>query len=227
MNHETRMSDDTKERCAQLASRPVTDEACIGIIVLAAGASTRMGEPKQLLRYEGETLLRRAVNAAFASRCRPVIVVTGASAGAIRDEVAGTGAIISVNQAWAEGMSSSIRCGVVALEAATSGATEAAVLMLCDQPFVTGEVINRLLNSYRTEASPLVVSEYQSKYEKTRGVPACFSRQLFPELMNLRGAEGAKRLIERHIFEATIVAIPEAAFDVDTPCDYRILRKNH
>lgn len=200
-----------------------TGEANIGIIVLAAGASSRMGESKQLLRLRGETLLRRAVNAALDSRCRPVIVVTGASLRALRDEVVGTGAIIAVNQAWAEGMGSSIRCGIVALEAATAGRAEAAVLMLCDQPFVTGEVINRLLEAYRAGASPLVASLYEAQGEKTRGVPALFGRPLFPELMGLRGAEGAKRIIAQHSSEASVIAMPEAAFDVDTPRDYRVL----
>jgi len=197
-----------------------------GIIVLAAGAAARMGVLKQLLRYEGKTLLRRAVDAALASRCRPVIVVLGAQADALRAEIAGTDVHIAVNREWAEGMGASIRCGVAALEEVTAERAKAAVLTLCDQPFVTGEVINRLLEAYRAGASPLVASEYGSKDELTRGVPALFSRALFPELMDLRGGEGAKRVIERHLPEATVVAVPEAAFDVDTPHDYWVLQSD-
>jgi len=207
----------------QLSSRPAMNEKNIGIIVLAAGASTRMGEAKQLLRYEGETLLRRATNQAIASCCRPVIVVLGSHVSDLRDELAETGVHVVVNQEWTEGMSSSIRCGIAALEAATKEAAEGAVLMLCDQPFVTGAVIDRLLEAYRTGASPLVASEYHSKDDATRGVPALFSRNLFSELTNLRGSEGAKRVIERHLSEATVIAVPEAAFDVDTPLDYQTL----
>jgi len=226
MSREARMKPETEPRQAQSISSWAAGSVRVGIVVLAAGASTRMGEPKQLLRYEGETLLRRAVNAALASRCRPVIVVVGASLGALRDEVAGTGASIAVNEAWAEGMSSSIRCGVAALEAATEGRAEALVLMLCDQPFVTGRVVNRLLETYdaRRPLPLLVASEYQSRDEKTRGVPALFSRPLFSELLALRGSAGAKQVIAQHSTEAAVIAVPEAAFDVDTPHDYRVLQ---
>ncbi|MGI8996329.1 MAG: nucleotidyltransferase family protein [Pyrinomonadaceae bacterium] len=205
----------------------VVSESSIGVIVLAAGASRRMGESKQLLRYEGETLLRRATRAALDSQCRPVIVVLGARADALRaaleDENAGTEAHILINRNWAEGMSSSIRSGLAALEALTEERARAVVLTLCDQPFVTGHVINRLRETYETTCAPLVAAEYESHNETTRGVPALFSRTLFPELRCLRGHEGAKPIIERHVAEAAIVAVPEAAFDVDTPHDYRVL----
>lgn len=203
---------------------PVLSERPIGIIVLAAGASLRLGQAKQLLNFGGETLLRRAVRAALNTRSRPVIVVLGAEADALRHEIADTEAQSVINEAWYEGMSSSIRCGLAALEAATSGQAQAALLMLCDQPFVTTAVINRLLETYRRERAPLVASEYEAKGERTRGVPALFDGTLFPELMSLRGAEGAKRVIERNLREAALVFVPEAAFDVDTPGDYRVLR---
>lgn len=201
-------------------------ELKVGIIVLAAGASLRMGEPKQLLRCEGETLLGRAVRAALGSRCRPVVVVLGAHAEALRGEVAAAEARVVVNPEWAEGMASSIRCGLAALEAATAGKALAAALTLCDQPFVTGEVIDRLHAAYEAERPPLVASEYEAGGERTRGVPALFSRALFPELMDLRGAEGAKRVIKRHSSSAIFIAAPEAAFDLDTPEDYRLLKRD-
>ena len=89
-----------------------------------------------------------------------------------------------------------------------------------------GEVINRLLAAYEAGRPPLVASEYEAGGERTRGVPALFSRALFPELMALRGAEGAKRVITRHSSRATFIAAPEAAFDVDTPEDYRLLKRD-
>jgi molybdenum cofactor cytidylyltransferase len=193
----------------------------VGVVVLAAGASRRMGEPKQLLRYGGESLLRRAVQAALGSRCRPVVVVLGAHAEVLRGEAAG--AQVVVNEEWAEGMSSSIRCGLRALDAATPVLADAAILTLCDQPFVTSEVIDRLVAAYEEKRPALVASRYESGGEATTGVPALFSRELFAELMELRGAEGAKRVITRHASEATHVSVPEASFDVDTPEDYRSL----
>lgn len=199
-------------------------ETAVGIIVLAAGASSRMGEPKQLLRYGGETLLGHALRAALETRCRPVVVVLGAGAEALRAEVEGQGAFVIVNEAWAEGMGSSIRAGLDALRAATSEAVEAAVVLLCDQPFVTSNIIVRLVEAYRARRALLVASAYEARGERTLGAPALFSRALFPELMALNGAEGAKRIIQRHAADAVCVAAQAAAFDVDTPDDYRALQ---
>ncbi len=186
----------------------------IGIVVLAAGGSTRMGEPKQLLRYEGMTLLGRAVSVALGSRCRPVVVVLGAGADGARAEVDPRARVV-VNEAWAEGMGSSIRCGVAAL-----GEAAAAVVTLCDQPFVTSELIDRLVEAHLDGGALVVASEYDAAGERTRGVPALFDRALFPELLALSGAQGAKRVVERHASDLVTVPAPEAAFDVDTPDDY-------
>jgi molybdenum cofactor cytidylyltransferase len=198
-------------------------QVAIGVIVLAAGDSSRMGEPKQLLPFEGETLLGRAVRAALESACRPVVVVLGFDADALREEIEEMDALVFFNRAWAEGMSSSIRCGLQAVKG-SAPAIEAVILMLCDQPFVTSSVIRRLVDAYHENQSLLVASAYEAAGETTLGVPALFSRALFSELMELRGAEGAKRIIMRHRAKAAIIAVPEAAFDVDTPDDYRALQ---
>lgn len=202
----------------------VVSETAVGVILLAAGASSRMGEPKQLLRYGGETLLGRALRAALESPCRPVVVVLGARAEALRAEVEGQGVLVITNEAWAEGMGSSIRAGLGALRAATSEAAEAAVVLLCDQPFVTSDIIARLVEAYRARRALLVASAYESRGEQPLGAPALFSRALFPELMALDGAEGAKRIIQRHAADAVCVAAQAAAFDIDTPADYRALQ---
>jgi molybdenum cofactor cytidylyltransferase len=201
-------------------------EASIGIIILAAGASSRLGQPKQLLLFEGETLLNRAVRVALETNCRPVIVVLGAHAETLQAELAATQARVVCNQGWNEGMSSSIRCGLQALEASDRQTIEAAILMLCDQPFITSDIIERLVETFLEHRSLLVVSEYETDGVKTRGVPALFSRPLFAELMELSGAAGAKRVIAQHEKEATIIAMPEAAFDVDTADDYLALNNS-
>jgi molybdenum cofactor cytidylyltransferase len=198
-------------------------ELLISIIILAAGSSTRMGQPKQLLLYEGETLLSRAVRAALETPYRPVVVVLGSQAEALQKGLSATEARIVFNQEWAEGMSSSIRCGLRALETAGSETTEAAILMLCDQPFVKSGTIVRLVEIYLAQRPLFVASEYETKDGKTRGVPALFSRALFAELMELRGAAGAKLIITRHEAAGSIIAVPEAAFDIDTPGDYLAL----
>jgi molybdenum cofactor cytidylyltransferase len=194
------------------------------MIVLAAGASVRMGQPKQLLRYESETLLSRAIRVGLETPCRPLIVVLGSDAETLREGINASGARIVVNQAWAEGMGSSIRCGLRALETETVDKIEAAIFMLCDQPLITSAIVRRLADAYDSRQTLLVASEYEMDGDKTRGVPALFSRTLFPELMELRGAQGAKSVIERHATEATVIAVPEAAFDIDTADDYRALQ---
>jgi molybdenum cofactor cytidylyltransferase len=183
-----------------------------------------MGQPKQLLHHEGETLLNRAIRVGLEAQCGPVIVVLGSDAETLQEAIAASRARIVVNQAWAEGMSSSIRCGLRELEAATGDKTDAAIFMLCDQPLITSVIVRRLVDAYDSRRALLVASEYEAGGEKTRGVPALFSRTLFPELMELRGVEGAKRVIARHAAEATVIAVPEAAFDVDTADDYRALQ---
>lgn len=198
----------------------------IGIILLAAGASTRMGEPKQLLKFEGETLLHRAVRVALETQHRPVVVVLGAQSDVLQDEIDSTDARVVVNQSWREGMGSSIRCGLQTLEAATHDEIEAVIVLLCDQPYITGEALNRLVGAYSAGRTPLVVSAYEARGEKTLGVPALFGRALFLELMSLEGASGAKSVVARYASKAVSVAMPEAAFDVDTPDDYRALH-NH
>jgi len=195
----------------------VRDEASVGVIVLAAGESSRMGEPKQLLVYQGESLLRRAVKAAVASKCRPVIVVLGAFAGRMRAEIADFRSITTIeNEFWAEGVASSIRAGLEFLKLKSENKAEAVVIMLCDQPFVTSGIINRLVAAYRADGDLIVASEY----DKIIGVPALFDHQLFSELAALRDSSGAKQIIRRHSDKTRRIAFSRGMFDVDTPQDY-------
>ncbi len=194
-------------------------EAPIAIVVLAAGASRRMGVAKQLLQVRGRSLLRHAVDAALGSRCRPVVVVLGANAEAVQPEVAGLPVQVVQNPHWSEGLSTSIRAGIEALSSAAN-APEAVVLTLCDQPFVDTDSIEALAAAYRATAHPIVASEYRG----TLGVPALFARALFPELLGLDGDQGAKQVIQRHLSSVRPVPCPLGAVDLDTPQDYEAVR---
>ena len=187
----------------------------VGAVVLAAGSSSRMGVPKQTLRFRGQTLLRRAALAALGAGCRPVIVVTGAHAEQSRGELRGLDVREVVNALWETGMASSVRAGVEGLVGADPEAA-AAVLMLCDQPHVTAEVISGLVAAHRAGARPVVASTYGGSF----GVPALFSRALFAELARLEGAAGAKQVIKRHALEAHFLPFPSGEVDVDTPDDF-------
>ena len=192
----------------------------IGVVVLAAGASTRLGTgatPKQLLTYKGQTLVRRAAETALASVCRPVIVVLGANAVSVGNELE-LPIVVTRNREWETGMGSSIRAGLEAVLAA-DGCVDAIVVMLCDQPFVTADLIDTLIKRRRETSKTIVATEYDG----ARGVPALFARELFAEIGRLNGHEGARQIIRKHPADTVAVPFAGAAIDIDTRQDYEAL----
>ena len=198
----------------------VDAQSKIGVVILAAGASLRMGRPKQVLPYRGQTLIRRAVGTALASACHPVVVVIGAHAELMKKELECLPVSVVDNSEWNKGISSSIRIGVQTL-AASGGEVDGAVIMLCDQPFVTVGVVNALVETRRKTGKMIVASAYG----EARGVPALFSKELFGEITALKGNEGAKQVIANHDDDVATVCFPEGAVDVDTPEEYETLEK--
>lgn len=180
-----------------------------------------MGSPKQTLQFRGESLLRRAALAALNSGCRPVIVVTGAHAELSRREFEGLDVREVLNTLWESGMASSIRAGVEALISADPNAA-AAVLLLCDQPHITTDIINALVAAHSTTGRPVIASTYGGSF----GVPALFSRTLFAELAQLEGTAGAKQVIKRHASDAHFLPFDGGEVDVDTPDDFSRLITN-
>lgn len=191
------------------------NSSAVGLIVLAAGASTRMGTPKQLLPYRGHSFVRHIVEVAIASVCHPIVIVLGANTERIKPEISQFPIQIIENKQWAEGMSSSIRVGIEALNAMNQN-IEAVAIALCDQPFISSQTLDQIVEAYRLTGKPIIASEYAG----TLGVPALFSRTLFSELMTLKSSEGAKQLIKKHVHEVSRVPFPEGAIDIDTPKDY-------
>lgn len=185
----------------------------VGAVILAAGSSSRMGSPKQILPFRGQSLLRRAVLAALDAGCRPVIVVTGAYADLSRRELDGLDVREVFNPRWETGMASSVGAGIEGLLAADASA---AVLMLCDQPHVTAEVISGLVTAHDATGKPVIASTYGESF----GVPALFGRTLFAELARLEGTSGAKQVIKRHAPEAHFLPFPGGDVDVDTRDDF-------
>ena len=181
-----------------------------------------MGKAKQLLPYHGESLLGHAARTASESLCHPVLVVLGANATQLRRELRDAEVYSTVNEFWPEGIGSSIRFGVATLEQLAR--IEALVIMLCDQPLVEANVIDRLVRTYLRTRVPVVASKYEKDHDLVVGAPALFGRALFPELLNLRGNQGARQVVARHRRETVVVEVPEAVFDVDTPRDYEMLQ---
>jgi CTP:molybdopterin cytidylyltransferase MocA len=190
----------------------------LGIVVLAAGGSTRMGSPKQLLEYEGVSLLRRAVTVAAETPFRPLVVVLGAEWERCRRELADLPVTVIVNPQWQKGIGSSLRRGVGLLDAHLPE-VDGALIMLQDQPLITSAMLISLAQAWRPPTVPIAAALYGN----TLGVPAIFDRSLFPELLDLENEEGAKKVIARHKSLTGLVSMPEAMTDMDTPDDYKKL----
>lgn len=196
----------------------MNDLSEIGIVILAAGASTRLGTSKQLLQYRGQSLLRHTVEVAIASGCQSIVVVLGAQVERFEAEVKQLPVSIVENKRWADGMSSSIQTGLRGLQA-IHPFVKAVVMLLCDQPFVSAALVQQLIEVHHCTGKPIVVSEYAD----TVGVPALFSHVLFPVLMTLQADRGAKYLIQNHAQAVARVPFPLGEIDIDTPSDYEHL----
>lgn len=186
-----------------------------GAVILAAGASIRMGRPKQLLEFAGQPLLLRAVDAALASPAWPVVVVLGAHAEKIRPVLARRPVLVTENPAWPEGMAASLRAGVTTLQQFSRG-LDAALIALCDQPGFSPEIITRLVATQRTTGRSIVAARYAGR----QGAPALFLREHFPTLVHLTGEEGARALLNDHAERVAAVDLPALAIDFDTPEDF-------
>lgn len=189
-----------------------------GLIILAAGASSRLGEPKQKVLFKGKTLLQRTVDTALHSACRPVIIVLGAYSDEIQAEIKSEDVIIYHNPQWEEGMASSIRLGIEVLKKTASEVSDV-IIMVCDQPFADTYLLNLMINKKAITGKEIVACSYKN----TLGVPVLFDKKFFPELLSLEGEEGAKKLILKHKECVADIPFPPGSFDIDTMDDYQAL----
>jgi molybdenum cofactor cytidylyltransferase len=190
------------------------------VIILAAGQSSRLGQPKQLLSYKGKTLLQHSIENALRIEAQSVLVVLGASKDLIRKEITYPNISIVENPEWDSGIASSIKSGLRALRN-TSPESDAILLMVCDQPFIDSGVLQRLLHAQKNTGRAIVGSSYDSTY----GIPALFHSSLFPELMELSGDTGAKKLFDKYRTQSFFVPFHNGGIDIDTEEDYEKLGK--
>jgi molybdenum cofactor cytidylyltransferase len=196
-----------------------TEGLKIGAIILAAGGSSRLGQPKQFLEFEGKTLLRRAAEALVASNCNPVVAVLGAEKEKAESELAGLPVRIIENPEWRTGMSSSIKVGLKKLLSIDPG-LDAVVITLCDQPFVSAETLGLITDKFAETNKRMVAA----RYEGVAAVPALFSREMFDALSKLSGDKGARDLLRDPNALIETVDIDKAAVDIDTPDDIHRLK---
>ena len=196
---------------------PPERSAPVAGVVLAAGASTRMGQNKLFLRLDGETLLRRAVACARGGGLDPVIVVLGHEAERAKRELSGISCRTILNPDYASGMHTSFRAGI----AEVPESAPAAVVLLADMPRITGEMIAALVARFRSTSAPLVISEYGGVHAP----PTLYDRSLFSEIRRMEGDGCGKQVARRHRADAEAVAWPaEWMADVDVPQDVERLR---
>lgn len=193
----------------------------IPAVVLAAGRSSRMGTPKQLLPYNGTHLLGDAIRSVAQAGFAPILVVLGCHAERIASELSWPRIHVVLNCNWSEGLASSVRCGLAAATALVPEC-EAVLCVLCDQPQLDSSHYQKLRAAWRQEPECAAVA---SRNQDVVGVPALIARELFPELLALSGDRGARDILHRHSNRVVEIQLPEAAADIDTPEDYRKLMK--
>ena len=188
----------------------------LALILLAAGSSSRMGHPKQLLEIDGESLIRRAVKLAQRTSCQPLIVVLGAYRDQIEPEIADLACVPVINENWTEGMGSSLVRGLQYL-LENSQQPRGVLLMLVDMVGVQPDELQKMIELFEQNEASIIAANYQN----TLGVPAIFPAGLFEELLKLKGDEGARKILKAN--QDLVVSIPltDAGMDLDTPEDFR------
>jgi molybdenum cofactor cytidylyltransferase len=182
-------------------------------VLLAAGSASRFGSAKQRALVGGVSLVRRAALAGIEAGVG-MIVVTGAHADAVVQELKGLPIRVVHNAAWEQGMGNSIACGIRA--ASEDPSTLAALICLVDQPQVGAVQLRQMIDVHRRSPQRIVAADHGAAL----GPPCLFPRRFFAELAALSGAQGARRVLQAHPGEVERVAMPEAAIDLDTPEDY-------
>ena len=196
------------------------DKKDTALIILAAGNSSRLGHPKQQLRFEGGSLLERAVQAGLDSPGRPILVVLGAYHDDILQQSDLKSTKMLIHQGWKRGMGSSIKAGLKELLKEKN--PDQIIIMLCDQPFVDGKLLTHLIHKQQETGKGIVACSYGD----TVGVPVLFAQAYFPRLLAMEDMEGAKKILEQNQQDLATVPFAMGDIDIDTQEDYRQLLGN-
>ena len=194
-------------------------DAKIGVVILAAGPSSRLGYAKQLVEFRGKSLLQHAIDISDSLAFDTKVLILGARANEIEEKINRKNFEIAMNENWEEGMSTSIREGVLSSQDQKKD-LDHLLILLSDQPFLSKEKIEELIHVQLESKSPATFSEYTG----TIGVPAIFSSEVFSHLKRLKGDEGAKKLIYEKKFIFQTVKFEKGNFDVDTSEDVELLK---
>jgi molybdenum cofactor cytidylyltransferase len=188
-----------------------------GILILAAGGSSRFGTAKQLVRYNNKTLLQHVIDEAVLSGAEPVIVVTGFNADEISRGIRNEGVHIALNDHWQQGMAGSIVTGMKA--AIAYNKIDQVIISVSDQPFVSSLLFEKIYQTQVESGQPIVACAYAD----TIGTPVLFTKGYFDALLSLRGEQGAKKILQANRQHTAIVEFPEGYIDIDTEADFKTL----
>lgn len=192
-----------------------------GIVILAAGASTRLGKPKQLLQYHGKTLLDHSVIEAISANADAVVVILGKNADVFQNKINNKKINVVINQDWEEGMASSVRLGLDTL-LKIKPYIDAVIFMVCDQPHISSLILNELITTQQKTTKQIVTCNYGGAI----GPPALFHKKYFRELAKLKGDVGARNIILQNMNDVATVLFPEGKIDIDTKEDYDALENS-
>jgi len=193
----------------------------VAAILLAAGSSSRLGRPKQLLNFQGEALIERALRLAQEAGAHPLLAVLGARHESIWAAVSRKNVVPVINDAWNQGIATSIHAGVRALVGLDPGISGVLILS-CDQPLLTTDHLRALLGSFNAQATPCCIA---SAYAGTRGIPAVFPRSAFADLYALHGDQGARALFRDPSRTVIQLPFPGGEVDIDLPSDLAHLER--
>ena len=190
----------------------------LSILILAAGNSSRLGSPKQLIEFEGQTLIERITETAL-SISEEILIVLGGNSELILPKLERFNNVISTiyNPDWKEGMGTSIRIGVEKL----AENSDLIIILLADQPFISKVLLQNMLQSYEKTQNPIV----SCTYSNTLGVPILFDKSVFFELLKLNGDKGAKSFLHLYKNRISTIDFPEAIVDIDTLEDVENLKR--
>jgi molybdenum cofactor cytidylyltransferase len=192
----------------------------LGVVLLAAGPSTRLGQPKQLVEVGGECLVSHAARLALSLDPTFVTVVTGCEADRIEAELEQLPVGVVYNRNWSSGMGASINCGVRSIHKGVEGV----LVMVCDQWRLEESDLERLFSAWSSDISRIVVASWKEETAFVSGPPVIFPRKLIPELKSMQENRGARQLIDRYMDLVDYVEMENAAHDLDRPEDLKRLR---
>jgi len=191
-------------------------KSLIAVIILAAGESSRLGTPKQLVKFEGKTLLQRVIDEVDKLSVAQRFVVLGSGAAAIMKQVHSSVSKTVLADDWKSGMSASLKAGLQSIDEPN---IDAVLIVLADQPFVTAELLSRLIEDFEKSGKGIVASEY----DQVKGVPVIFAKKYFKDLLSLSGDHGAQSLIKKYSEDCASLSFAKGSIDIDTEDDLKRL----